>query len=110
MLLLALVVVGAQQAALLHEIGHGFGHGAFATGAAVTASDKAGGGQATSKEAASSYCEQCFQFAHVCGAGFLSPVTVAVIAARFLAERVREVADLPADPPQSRSRGPPVLL
>jgi len=109
-LLLALLVVGAQQAALVHEIGHGLEHGAPASAAATAPHDAAGGGKAANKQAASSYCEQCFQFAHVCGAGFLSSRTVGVIAARSHAERAREVADLPADPPQSRSRGPPVLL
>ena len=108
--LLALLVVGAQQSALLHEIGHGFGQAVPAFVAAVTASDVPGSSQATSKEAASSYCEKCFQFAHVCGAGFSSPVTIAVLAARSPAKRAFEVAELPADPPQSRSRSPPVLL
>ena len=108
-LLLALAVVAAQQAALLHEIGHGFGHGA-PTGVLATAKDSAGAGKALSKEAASSYCEKCFQFAHVCGAVFSSPLTAGFVAAHAQAVRTGEVAELPADPPSTRSRGPPSLL
>jgi len=109
-LLLALLVVGAQQSALLHEIGHGLAHGAPAAAVLATANDSAGAGGAASKEASSSYCEKCFQFAHVCGAVFSSLVTVGFVAAHAQAVRSGEAADLAADPPPNRSRGPPVLL
>ena len=109
-LLLSLLVVAAQQAALLHEIDHGFAHGAPLAGLFATANDRLADGKTPGKEASSSYCEKCFQFAHVCGAVFSSPVTVVFIAARAQAVRAGVVAELAADPPANRSRGPPVLL
>lgn len=109
-LLMALLVVGAQQAALLHEIDHGLAHGAPAAGLFAAKNDIPATGKTASKETASSYCEKCFQFAHVCGAVFSSPVTVGFVAAHAQAVRGSEAADLASDPPPNRSRGPPVLL
>lgn len=111
-LLLALLLVCAQQAALLHEIGHGTGHGAtgplaLARGASAFASAAAADRGGTKGEV---YCDQCFQFAHVCAAVFsCAPAFVALAAVNETAFGM-QAADLPAEVPQTRSRGPPVVL
>jgi len=116
-LLLALLVVGAQQAALVHEIGHGVGHGGGIAGSssAAAAADNAAGAQAaraadSGTTERGSYCDKCFQFAHVCGAGFSASAVLALLAAGAQLAHGRQIADLAADAPQSRSRGPPIVL
>jgi len=116
-LLLALLVVAAQQAALVHEISHGIGSGAgraLAVAAAdtvATSIDKAAARVADSGTTeGGSYCDKCFQFAHVCGAGFCSSAVLAFLEPGSESARGRQVADLAADAPQSRSRGPPIVL
>jgi len=101
---LALLLVGAQQSALVHEIGHGFGPATAATAA------QAERGRSTGAADAANHCEKCFQFAHVAAAlaGHIPaparPVAVAESAHSVLA------AAIAADAPQTRSRGPPVFL
>jgi len=115
-LLLALVVVGAQQAALVHEIGHGIGHGGalslHTTGAGrsfVAGAQSARAPDSGTTESGS-YCDKCFQFAHVSGAGFSAGPVLAHLAAATQSPDGRPIAELPADAPQSRSRGPPTTL
>jgi hypothetical protein len=105
-LAVALLVVCAQQAALVHEIGHGLGHGSVNPVAAATIADSQDPG-APDK---GSYCEKCFQFAHVssAAAGF-SPLDF-VIAGSNEPASDHPAAVLAADAPQSRSRGPPDVL
>jgi len=108
-LLLGLLFICAQQAALLHEIGHGAGHGgpASARGAPVFALASAADAGGAKNEA---YCDKCFQFAHICGAGvFCTPAFVALAPVTESALGA-QAADLPAEAPQTRSRGPPVVL
>jgi len=110
-LLLALLLLGAQQGALLHEIGHGFGNSSVV--AVPFAAASAGGADFASHPAGTpdgSYCEKCFEFAHVCAAGLLVTPGVALVAPLVELVRAGEAAHLPADAPQSRSRGPPLLF
>ncbi len=104
-LLLAFIVVGAQQTALVHEIGHGFGQDSTKTVAMV-------GGQATGadKSGAGAYCQKCFQFAHVSGAVAGHVPALLGQAASAESANAAPVAAIAADAPQSRSRGPPFVL
>ncbi len=105
-LLLALLVIGAQQSALVHEIGHGLGR------ASTTPFVLARGGDATRPGSADagSYCEKCFQFAHVTGA--LTGHCPGLDGSGATAESAPfdGTAAISADAPQSRSRGPPIVL
>jgi hypothetical protein len=105
-LLLAFLVVAAQQSALVHEIGHGFGQDSARTAVAT------GGGQASNAGSTETgaYCEKCFQFAHVAGsiAGHL-PALLWHAAVDELASATL-VAAIAADAPPPRSRGPPSAL
>jgi len=115
-LLLALLVVGAQQAALVHEIGHGIGHGgagsahAVGTGLAHAAGAQGARDAGSGTTESGSYCDKCFQFAHVSGAGFSASPVLAFLNAGAQPAHGRPVAELAADAPQSRSRGPPITL
>ncbi|HYA65795.1 MAG TPA: hypothetical protein VEE84_03860 [Burkholderiaceae bacterium] len=111
-LLLALLVVGAQQGALLHEISHGIGHhpakvstrGGNAVAPAKPPASHPAGGESNS------YCDKCFQFSHVNGADFASAPAPAPIVAQAEVALGTQAADLPSDVPQRRSRGPPIIL
>ncbi len=110
-LLLALLVVFAQQAALMHAISHEGSrvmHGsvaAYADGGSQTSADAPNGAPETN-----SFCDKCFQFAHV--AGYASAPAAVLPLLAHAAETVHsgQAADLAAQAPQSRSRGPPVFL
>jgi len=113
-LLLALLVVCAQQAALVHEIGHGLPHGSGAVtsvaGTAVATSAAEPRAPESGTTEGGSYCDKCFQFAHVSGAGFSSHPVAALLVAGTESARASPAADLAAEAPQSRSRGPPIVL
>lgn len=105
-LLLALLVIGAQQAALVHEIGHGIAHRSASQLATAIVADRDDSG--TTERAA--YCDKCFQFAHVSGAMTGSaPVPLSVLA-RGQSAQCQAAAEIAADAPPCRSRGPPIVL
>lgn len=105
-MLLFLLVLCAQQAALVHEIGHGLGAAAADPVAAAAHADARDPGNA----GGAAYCEKCFQFAHVTGAlaafapGLAPDLTLGQSASS------PSPALLAADAPLSRSRGPPSNL
>lgn len=105
-LLLALFLVGAQQSALVHEIGHGLGRDS--TEAVVTVDGK----QASlgEKSGVGDYCQKCFQFAHVAGAVAGHLAAIVWQGAATESANANLVAAIAADAPLSRSRGPPSLL
>jgi hypothetical protein len=105
-LLLAFLVVGAQQSALVHEIGHGLGQDSAKTAAADSSRQAPNTGTTDS----GAYCQKCFQFAHVAGAITANfPATLSFSATAEPA-RANLVAAIAADAPQYRSRGPPIVL
>ena len=106
-LLLALLVVGAQQSALVHEIGHGFGQDSAKTAVADSARPAPNGGTA---DTGAYYCQKCFQFAHVAGAVAGHPPAVLWLAAGAEPAVAILAAEIAADAPPSRSRGPPIVL
>jgi len=105
-LLLSLLVICAQQAALVHEMGHALGHGPERAEAMVPGS----GTQDPGTTEKGLYCDKCFQFAHVAGAAFAFSPAVFSLVADTESARDRAAADLAADAPPSRSRGPPIVL
>lgn len=105
-LLLVLLVVCAQQAALVHEIGHGVGQG---SGKPVAARDIAGS-QDPGTTDKGSYCDKCFQFAHVSGATSGPAQTFVFDTAADDPAHGHQPAELAAEAPVSRSRGPPIVL
>jgi len=109
-LVLALLVVCAQQGALLHQIGDGIGHGAAnAPPLAGKAFAPAAGLDPGSTET-DTYCDKCFAFAHVCGAAFSCAPDIALVLAASEPARGAEPVDQAASVPQPRSRGPPAVL
>ena len=105
-LLLAFIIVGAQQSALVHEIGHGFGQDSASTAVAVVGEQASGG----DKSGTGAYCQKCFQFAHVTGAITGHPPTLLWHRAKAEPAKANSVAAIAADAPLSRSRGPPFVL
>jgi hypothetical protein len=105
-LLLAFLVVGAQQSALVHEIGHGLGQDS-AKSAIADSSGKAPNSRTTDSGA---FCQKCFQFAHVAGAVAAHFPALLFLAAAAEPAKTNLVAAIAADTPQHRSRGPPIVL
>lgn len=105
-LILAVLVVGAQQSALVHGIGHGFGRDAASARAADRAIKATGAGTAD----ADAYCEKCFQFAPVMGAVAGHPPKAVWIGTGKEPAQAKLAAAIAADAPLSRSRGPPIFL
>jgi hypothetical protein len=108
---LLLFMVGAQQSALVHEIGHGVGEapsGNLAAGAAAADSgiEKARPDSSDTR----TYCEKCFHFAHVAGAVAGHLPGALRLDSRGEQAQATLAAAVAADAPQSRSRGPPVIL
>jgi len=101
---LLLLVVGAQQAALVHAISHAVGHGAAPAATQAQAAGSPDGGSATADAA---YCDKCFQFAHVSGASVGAPVLLALDAVPFAAASGPALAALPAAVLHPHHRGPP---
>jgi len=112
--LLALILLCAQQAALLHAFEHEVlrtgGTAASAQAAVGTAASAAGSGEHDGGTAGGSYCDKCFQFAHLTGAGFATAPAVLDLTASTEAARSRGVAERAVQAPASRSRGPPIAL
>jgi hypothetical protein len=105
-LLLSLLVICAQQAALVHEMGHALGHGPEQAQTTIPGS----GTQTPGTTEKGLYCDKCFQFAHVAGVAFAFSPAVFSLVADTESARDRAAADLAADAPPSRSRGPPIVL
>ena len=105
-LLLGLLVICAQQAALLHEIGHG-------TGSSAASAKVSLAGNSTQESAPAedrSYCDKCFQFAHVGGIVLASIPAFLVLATSTIGIPGRVAVAGSADVPSPRSRGPPSNL
>jgi len=109
---LALFVLAAQFGALPHQISHGLASGSG--GALTAAGSRIAQGKAVAADPAGtekdSYCEKCFQFANVHGAGFSGLLAFALLTLFPDAACSTQAAEQPCDPPQTRSRGPPALL
>ena len=104
--LLALLVVFAQQAALVHEIGHGFGHDSVTS--AASASDPSS--QDSGAPDKSNYCEKCFQFAHVTSAATAFAPNLFFSTPSSESASGDPAIEIAADAPALRSRGPPIIL
>jgi hypothetical protein len=104
-LVLSLLLVLAQQAALVHQIGHGLGHGAGG-GPAVAAAQGSGSVPADNGD----YCEKCFQYAHVTSAAPEAVLAALLPVAQDESAGSRAAAELAAEAPQFRSRDPPAVL
>lgn len=120
---LALLLVGAQHALLVHDIGHGLGQVPGAASRAVAAGTAQGarvagmvhagpsqGARRSGTADAGSYCEKCFQFANVAAALAGAVPLPAPLVAGVESARALLAAAIAADAPQTRSRGPPALL
>jgi len=107
-LLVSFLVLAAQQAALVHAIGHGTVHGNPKVGASTLASTDREPTQSPQDSPAG--CDKCFQFAHVAGA--MAPALPQLLLklpeldAPLAAQASLPVAVLLA----ARSRGPPTPL
>jgi hypothetical protein len=102
-LLLAALFVLAQQAALLHQIGHGVGGQAYASSQGTGSA----GGHPVDGSAS---CDKCFQFAHVTSALPEAAFVAMLLAADQESARSEAPAELAGEAPPVRSRGPPSLL
>jgi hypothetical protein len=105
-LLPALLVVIAQQAALVHEIGHGFGFASDGVAAAAQGSQDPGTGTTDR----GSTCEKCFQFAHVAHAVSAIAPAFVLLASCLGGVPGHPVPEIAIDAPASRCRGPPSYL
>jgi hypothetical protein len=112
--LLALLLVGAQQAALLHAFEHDVARAAGSVAAAQAAAQTASPSSDTREHEqgapGGSYCDKCFQFAHLTGAGFAAASAVLDLTASTEAARSRGAPERAVRAPASRSRGPPIAL
>jgi hypothetical protein len=104
--LLAVLLVCAQLAALLHEIGHGLRHDAGNPTVSTAAAESQDSGPASR----GAYCDKCFQFAHVASAAAGILPAFFLVAATSEAAHRQPAAALAAEVPQTRSRGPPIVL
>jgi hypothetical protein len=93
--ILSLLLVFAQQGAVLHELGH-LSHGDRGDGPALSA-----------QQPADSICPTCEAFAQVANPAAGAADTFAACAPAFLAVPAPSCAFLGADTPTPRSRGPP---
>lgn len=104
LLLVAALLVCAQQAALVHSLGHAFGPRHAPGSAPLAASQSPANGGADEGQG---YCEKCFEFAHVVGISFGGPPALAAAApARHVVAALRHAVPA-AHFVQFRSRGPP---
>jgi hypothetical protein len=94
---LALLLVFAQQGAVLHELSH-----VYRTGTAHLQNDKT--------PLDGKVCEACLAFAQVANPASGTPFVLPAIAAVRQVSRDPEFSIIAADAPVARSRGPPVLL
>lgn len=106
LLLPALLVVLAQQLALVHEIGHGVGDW---SGKEIAAAHKAASSDGGGADKVG-YCDKCFQYAQVANALGACAQVPNIGFGQSDAACAREPASLAADVPLSRSRGPPAIL
>jgi hypothetical protein len=93
--LLSLLLVFAQQGAVLHELGH-LSHGDRGDGPALSA-----------QQPAETICPTCEAFAQVANPTAGAAHTLAASAAAYLQPPAPIYAIIAADTPTPRSRGPP---
>ena len=102
---LVFLLLAAQTAGLVHEIGHGL-DGGVAT-RSVAAAAQAHSGRLMSHTAP---CDKCFQYAQIAGLTTASVIAFAAPDSGVESARAAAFAWLPAVAPTSRSRDPPVVL
>lgn len=107
-LLWSILLLLAQQAAVLHEIGHW--NSDFARGGVQAQAQVQPQGQGKQQQIPGTACEKCVVFAHFAGA--VSPdfpeFTQPPLAYDFA--RQEAASQRSTDSPTARSRGPPILL
>jgi hypothetical protein len=115
---LSLLFVCAQQAGLVHAIGHASDRFAavpaagfsVSPGTGAVAAQQPGDLRTADGSEAGSYCDKCFQFAHFAGAAFAFVLPALAFDPVRETPQARPVALAIVDAPAFRSRGPPVVL
>lgn len=109
-LLLWLLVVSAQQAALVHAIGHGAGHGSGAASVSVGGKALSESGSTEGGNGGGIFCDKCFQFGQVASAAVAQLPAVLLRVGNTELALGRPSAQIAADAPASRGRDPPTVV